>query len=322
MVLRENTFLCLNFHIFHIFCRYDDITSNLGGGGSFRAPRKHIRSNSCDVKITRSNSKESDTNDYRSKRFIKTHSRNNSRDYENEYQYSKIFNNDNNNTNNNMNIKYILNHLKPTNALNNANAEHQNIFNNMRNNQKNRRHIRNHSYGQEFTFLPNNAIIRLDNDIANKFLANSSSNLASNFSRSHSRKNSKDFGDLSLLKNCNQTNRKLLNRGNSSELTEEFDEKFEKTSNTSTDNVPGVSSADLGETSQNLQAILSEEAANCLRHRRTNSKDLNRSPATQQLPLVATTTATSSAVAAENQHREAAQILLRRKQSDDDFTNA
>jgi solute carrier organic anion transporter family, member 3A len=274
------------------------------------------------VKITRSNSKESDTNDYRSKRFIKTHSRNNSRDYENEYQYSKILNNDNNNTNNNMNIKYILNHLKPTNALN---AEHQNIFNNMRNNQKNRRHIRNHSYGQEFTFLPNNAIIRLDNDIANKFLANSSSNLASNFSRSHSRKNSKDFGDLSLLKNCNQTNRKLLNRGNSSELTEEFDEKFEKTSNTSTDNVPGVASTDLGETSQNLQAILSEEAANCLRHRRANSKDLNRSPAAQQLPMVATTTsAPSTAVASvtDKQYHEAAQMLLRRKQSDDDFTNA
>jgi solute carrier organic anion transporter family, member 3A len=228
-----------------------------------------------------------------------------------------------------MNIKYILNHFKTTNnTLTTTNTDHQNIFNNMRNNQKNRRHIRNHSYGQEFTFLPNNAIIRLDNDIANKFLANSSNNLT-NFSRTHSRKNSKDFSDMAILKNCNQTNRKLLNRCNSNELTEEFDEKFEKTSIASIENdkIMPVSTVNLGETSNSLKAIMSEEAASCLRHRRTNSKDLNKQPGTAQpaaitlLPLVATITPASGGTDKQQQH-DAAQQLLRRKHSDDDFTNA
>jgi hypothetical protein len=76
-------------------------------------------------------------------------------------------------------------------------------------------------YGQEFSFLPNNAIIRLDNDLANNFLLTTSGQN----SKHHSRKNSYDptnVVDINLLakklNNQKVNNDLLLNE-------EEFDEE-------------------------------------------------------------------------------------------------
>lgn len=212
-----------------------------------RSPfQKHARSSSCDVKIQRSNSSNSDV-DNRLKKLKSTHTRQSSRDYE-------FLNNQLNNANNqnvNTNIRYIVNHLKK--PMTNLNSN----FNLNRNFNDRRRHMRNYSYGQEFSFLPNNAIIRLDNDLANNFLLSTSGQN----SKHHSRKNSYDptnVVDVNLL------TKKLNNQKISNDLLlneEEFDEEPST-----------INEVDL---KPKAVAVISEEDS-ILRHRRTNSKDLNQ----------------------------------------------
>lgn len=134
-------------------------------------------------------------------------------------------------------------------------------FNLNRNFNGRRRHMRNHSYGQEFSFLPNNAIIRLDNDLANKFLLSTS---GSN-SRHHSRKNSYDPSsqhtqhhhhvDINLL------HQKLANQKIIDDLLLNEDQEVDE------DQI--VLSAN-----PVLNSVIAEEDT-ILRHRRTNSKDFN-----------------------------------------------
>ena len=132
-------------------------------------------------------------------------------------------------------------------------------FNLNRNFNDRRRHMRNYSYGQEFSFLPNNAIIRLDNDLANNFLLSTSGQN----SKHHSRKNSYDpthVVDVNLL------TKKLNNQKISSDLLlneEEFDE--EPSTTNEVDVIPNPQ----------VTAVLAEEDTT-LRHRRTNSRDLNQ----------------------------------------------
>jgi hypothetical protein len=119
--------------------------------------------------------------------------------------------------------------------------------------------MRNHSYGQEFSFLPNNAIIRLDNDLANKFLLGASGNN----SRHHSRKNSyneQHHVDVNLL------HQKLANQKINDDLMlneEEFDEEHQQ--------LPVVPESGTADT--------------ILRHRRTNSKDLNNQDPTNNVNI-------------------------------------
>jgi hypothetical protein len=170
-----------------------------------------------------------------------THSRTNSRDYE--FLNNQV--NSANNQNVNTNIRYIVNHLKK--PMNNLNSN----FNLNR-----RRHIRNYSYGQEFSFLPNNAIIRLDKDLANNFLLSTSGQN----SKHHSRKNSYDPTnnvDINLL--AKKLNNQIINNDlllNEEEFDEEPSASHEVTSH------PAV-------------AAIVEEDTQILRHRRNNSKDLN-----------------------------------------------
>lgn len=209
--------------------------------------QKHARSSSCDVKIQRSNSNNSDV-DNRLKKLKMTHTRTNSRDYE-------FINNQLNNANNqnaNSNIRYIVNHLKK--PMSNLNSN----FNLNRNFKDRRRHMRNYSYGQEFSFLPNNAIIRLDNDLANNFLLSTSGTN----SKHHSRKNSYDPTnnvDINLLA------KKLNNQKLSNDLLldeEEFDEE------------PSAAH-DVEQKTATVDPAITEEDTT-LRHRRTNSRDLNQ----------------------------------------------
>lgn len=217
---------------------------------SVRPYQKHTRSSSCDVKIQRSNSNNSDV-DSRLKKLKMSHTRTNSRDYE--FLNNQV--NAANNQNVNTNIRYIVNHLKK--PMSNLNSN----FNLNQNFKDRRRHMRNYSYGQEFSFLPNNAIIRLDNDLANNFLLSTSGQS----SRHQSRKNSYDPNsvvDLNLL------TKKLNNQKISNDLLlneEEFDEE------PSTTQVE--QNAPVGHPIT-VEAIAEEDTI--LRHRRTNSRDLNQ----------------------------------------------
>jgi organic anion transporter 3A len=214
--------------------------------------QRHARSSSYDVKITRSNSSNSDVD--RLKKMRMSHTRTNSRDYE-------IVNNQLNNQQN-ANIKYIVNHLKK--PMGNLNSN----FNLNRNFNGRRRHMRNHSYGQEFSFLPNNAIIRLDTDLANKFLLSTSGNN----SKHHSRKNSYDKShshhhhhhvDLNLL------HQKLANQKINDDLLLNEDQEDQEVLTRN----PIVTS------------VIAEEDT-ILRHRRTNSKDLNSVVVTEECDQV------------------------------------
>lgn len=206
--------------------------------------QRHARSSSYDVKITRSNSSNSDVDRLRKMRM--SHTRTNSRDYE-------IVNNNQLNNQQNANIKYIVNHLKK--PMGNLNSN----FNLNRNFNGRRRHMRNYSYGQEFSFLPNNAIIRLDTDLANKFLLTTSGNN----SRHHSRKNSYDKShshhhhhhhvDLNLL------HQKLANQKIHNDLLLNEDQEDQEA---------------FARRNPIVTSVIAEEDT-ILRHRRTNSKDLD-----------------------------------------------
>jgi hypothetical protein len=141
-------------------------------------------------------------------------------------------------------------------------------FNLNRNFNGRRRHMRNHSYGQEFSFLPNNAIIRLDTDLANKFLLSTSGNN----SKHHSRKNSYDKShshhhhhhvDLNLL------HQKLANHKINDDLLLNEDQEDQEVLTRN----PIVTS------------VIAEEDT-ILRHRRTNSKDLNSVVVTEECDQV------------------------------------
>lgn len=234
------------FTFIFINCRPDDKALD---ASKIPNNRKHTRSSSCDVKITRSNSNNSDV-DNRLKKLKMTHSRTHSRDYE----FLNNHLNAANNQNVNSNIRYIVNHLKK--PMTNLNSN----FNLNRNFKDRRRHMRNYSYGQEFSFLPNNAIIRLDNDLANNFLLSTSGQN----SRHHSRKNSYD---PSNVVDVNLLTKKLNNQKLSNDLLlneEEFDEE-PSTTNEAEQTVVVVNPI--------VTAIAEEDTI--LRHRRTNSQDLN-----------------------------------------------
>lgn len=278
--------------------RYDAVDAY---GPSFVRPRnKHFRSNSCDIKIGRSNSRESDINPaYR--RFMRGHSRNNSHDIDQDQRT----------TNRTLqqqqpqhyNIRYILNQLK----TNNATAE-QNLMN-LKNNFKNRRHMRNHSYGQEFSFLPNNTIVRLNNDAANQFLQStcgSSQPISTGHSfRSHSRKNSKDFHHNIDLKSNVTKERMLLSKNASVEMNEELEQKESPSESKqhSRNNSKDLSKINLASVATSLKSLITShgDVGEGIRHRRTNSKDL-------QKPIAAAEHKRTASIG-NNEKQEAATLL-------------
>lgn len=275
--------------------RYDDAPSQ-----HYHRPRKHIRSNSCDIKIQRSNSatnRELDFHDWKLKRFMRHHTRNNSRDLDQEHccrqqqasshlgRWIALHNSEQPSSN----IKYILNHLKNNNVDGHSKLNYSNSCSGGNSGpcggHKKKRHTRNYSYGQEFSFLPNNVIIRLDNDIANKFLGN-------NAGGSTSRKSSFSH-DVNLLKNVNKLNNFSGAGGpptgnkNTNDLHEELESKYAKGShsyghsrNNSKDlnilNLQGSGENGTGGILGGIKALI-EDSNSILRHRRTNSKDLKYS---------------------------------------------
>ncbi|XP_055588993.1 uncharacterized protein LOC129741292 [Uranotaenia lowii] len=289
--------------------RYDDAPSHYHQ----RPARKHFRSNSCDIKIQRSNSgthRETDIHDWKLKRFMRHHTRNNSRDLDQEQHCCRqqqqqaqsqnatsqlgrwiALHNNNSEQSSSSNIKYILNHLKSNNEghgkINNYGGGCSGAGSTCGGPAKKKRHTRNYSYGQEFSFLPNNVIIRLDNDIANKFLANNGGGIGGSSSRKSSFSH-----DVGLLKNVGKLNNCSNQAGggkHTNDLNEELESKYAKGSshgyghsrNNSKDlnllnlQVPEESSSGSGILG-GIKALI-EDSNSILRHRRTNSKDLKYS---------------------------------------------
>lgn len=205
--------------------------------------RKHIRSNSCDVKIGRSNSREYDA-EYRNRRLHqnRSHSRTNSRDIDLDTRFKRNPTHSRTNSRDEpINIKYILNILKP---------ELLGLPPPVR---SSRKHSRNHSYDQIYN-MPNN--IKFDQELHNKFNKN----------------RNKPIGPAStviendLVKN-NVVDQKYVRSDGSGP--------------SSMMGMPTVAthsrnnSKDLNKSSF-LSSLVDDAAHSILRHRRTNSKDLNR----------------------------------------------
>lgn len=225
--------------------------------------RTHHRSSSCDVKIIRSNSRDYDS-DYKVKRCVsRCHSRNNSKDLEQDFRQKLTQNKHNPKSNDHsMNIKYILNYL------NSDPKDHACAASSSSVGHAHRGHNRNNSYDQ--IYMPNN--IKIDHELTNKFYKNSI------------RKNSRDV-DVNLIKNNaakEYLDSKLLVKNNSNDVNElpasntvlpvavsanpAFEPKFPTHSRNN--------SKDL--TTKPLTMLDDPNVDTILRHRRTNSKDLNR----------------------------------------------
>ncbi|XP_050084289.1 solute carrier organic anion transporter family member 4A1 [Anopheles aquasalis] len=314
--------------------RYDDGAAHQ----PYRLPpvRKHYRSNSCDIKIQRSNSatnREVDFHDWKLKRFMRHHTRNNSHDYNNELhrhqqqstatgssahlgRWIGLQNNTssageqhppNSATGTGVgNIRYIMNHLKSSTG---GGPEHMKLAystscsGGAAGMPKKKRHTRNYSYGQEFSFLPNNVIIRLDNDIANKFLSSTGAAVGgvAGVGGGSSRKSSFSHDVATILKNNTAShgpklnNMKQHNNNHSSDLTEELESKYGKGhSRTSSRDMnllnlsPGIAGSNTVGGAASFETScdrptggilggiksLIDESNSILRHRRTNSKDM------------------------------------------------
>lgn len=248
--------------------RNDD--AECGGGGGLRPinnRKKHLRSNSCDTKIVRTNSKEFD-NEIKFNKF--NHSRNNSRDYttmpatdvdfRSKLTHSRHNSRDDQHAQQQQqqqqpsNIKLIINQLK--NAVNVSKADdHLNRIKFGESLIKNN-HRRNNSYDQEYSF---------------SFL----SSLTKNHQPTH--RNIKE--DVNLLKNINTpTVTTKLSAPDHHSGDEFYVQKYSHSRNNSKDLnkividphlvVAGTSAAGI------VAPILTDPSNVHLRHRRTSSKDL------------------------------------------------
>lgn len=210
--------------------------------------RKHIRSNSCDVKIGRSNSREYDA-DFRNRRLQqnRSHSRTNSRDIELDGRFKRNpMHSRTNSRDEPINIKYIMNCLKP---------DLLGLPPPMR---SSRKHSRNHSYDQIYN-MPNN--IKIDQELHNKFNKNQN----------------KSTGVGGVVAASTVIENDLVKDN-------VVDQKYVRSDGSGPSSMMGISTAathsrnnskDLNKTSF-LSSLVDDAAHSILRHRRTNSKDLNR----------------------------------------------
>lgn len=235
---------------------------------------KHIRSNSCDVKIGRSNSREYDA-EYRNRRLFhpRSHSRNNSRDLDFDSRHRRQPTHSRTNSRDDpMNIKYILNCLKPDASTNRlllssaamlaqaAVAEHGAA-------RAVRKHSRNHSYDQIYS-MPNN--IKIDQELHNRFHKNRLATTTAAATTSAIQPSATENDSNVMKTSTSNMNKEYLDNRNLGKPTELPSSTVITIGSHSRNN-----SKDLNKSS--FQSSLVDDAANnILRHRRTNSKDLNR----------------------------------------------
>lgn len=224
--------------------------------------RKHIRSNSCDVKIGRSNSREYDA-DYRNRRIHqnRSHSRTNSRDIDLDARVKRNPTHSRTNSRDEpINIKYILNCLKPELMIMPPPVR------------SSRKHSRNHSYDQIYN-MPNN--IKFDQELHNKFNKNRNKPPAVGGMTAST------VIENDLVKSNAIDHKYVRSDGSGPSSMMGMPTAAAATSHSRTN------SKDLNKTSF-LSSLVDDAAHSILRHRRTNSKDLNRIVNSMAAPIPST----------------------------------
>lgn len=314
---------CLNVRL--CICRYDGYGDN---NPESIKKRKHIRSNSCDVKIGRSNSQREYDPDYRNRRGFafgqrRGHSRGNSHDLDFEHRHRRPPTHSRTSSRDEpMNMKYILSCLKPDASTNRllmssaalmataAAAEHGAS-------RAVRKHCRNHSYDQIYG-MPHNSI-KIDQEFHNRL------NRHRALGATASSPVIENDGHQQKMKNAATTT--TTNQNYSANNKEYLDNRL---INPKVDMPPASTIISIGShsrtnskdlnraaASSNFLSSLVDDAANILRHRRTNSKDLNRilnpMPSTSEtgplttdssMTTAASATAAAAATAAATQYHK------------------
>lgn len=246
--------------------------------------KKHFRSASCDVKMIRSFAKDHNTTNaaaidacepskFKNLKKLHTHSRNNSSDLNTEFRHKLVaHSNSCSRDDPNFSIRFIQNQLKPQEDEEDEDELTTGCGHFVR------KHSRNHSYDQ--IYMPNN--IRFDPEF---------------FRGHHHHHNQKKNVNLlknvveNKVKNSNETNESAApaadSRCHSRNNSKDLNIKVAQTATSSSSfasNVPGTNTS-------TSATLINDTALSILRHRRTNSKDLNH---TTIAPIANDTTATTT----------------------------
>ncbi|XP_067621628.1 solute carrier organic anion transporter family member 3A1 isoform X2 [Eurosta solidaginis] len=255
---------------------YDKCNNAINSSAGISTPqtksKKHFRSASCDVKMIRSFSKDQnivtgsapntdsglhDPMKIKSLKRFQTHSRNNSSDMNTDFRHklthSRTSSRDDAVT---LNIRYIQNQLKPQEDEEDEDELTTGCGHFVK------KHSRNHSYDQ--IYMPNN--IRFDADFFRNHHNNKNKNVnvLKNVNKEENR-----------LKNSNETEASVVSssRGHSRNNSKDLNIRTTTTisNNTNINTTTPASTTGVVGAAHNV----AEAALNILRHRRTNSKDLN-----------------------------------------------
>ncbi|XP_053960049.1 uncharacterized protein LOC128864424 isoform X1 [Anastrepha ludens] len=251
--------------------------------------KKHFRSASCDVKMIRSFSKDqniapgSGTTDgglhepikIKSLKRFQTHSRNNSSDLNSDFRHKLTHSRTNSRDDAGagaLNIRYIQNQLKPQEDEEDDDELTTGCGHFVK------KHARNHSYDQ--IYMPNN--IRFDADFFRNHHNNKNKNVnvLKNVNREETRvKNSNEMEAAAAAAAGTATATTVGSRGHSRNNSKDLNIRTTTaTSNNINPIAPSSCTATLGGSGGGVVGAahnVAEAALNILRHRRTNSKDLN-----------------------------------------------
>ena len=272
--------------------------------------KKHFRSASCDVKMIRSFAKDHNSNPamdvcetskFKNLKKLHTHSRNNSSDLNSEFRHKLVtHSNSCSRDDTNFSIRYIQNQLKPQEDEEDEDELTTGCGHFVR------KHSRNHSYDQ--IYMPNN--IRFDPEFFRSH-NNHHHHHTNNLHHSNNKKNVNLLKNVveSKLKNSNETN-EPGSRGHSRNNSKDLNIKVSQTNPNTNNTVPTTTT------------LTTDAALSILRHRRTNSKDLNHITTTSgstDHPIVSTVAAVAAAVSINTANKKHSRSSSHQKiQIDDD----
>lgn len=229
--------------------------------------KKHFRSASCDVKMIRSFARDHnanpnidvcETSKFKNLKKLHTHSRNNSSDLNTEFRHKLVAHSNSCSQNDpNFSIRFIQNQLKPHEDEEDEDELTAGCGHFVR------KHSRNHSYDQ--IYMPNN--IRFDPEFFRGHNNNHHHNNHLHHNNSNNKKNVNLLKNVveNKLKNSNETN-ESASRGHSRNNSKDLNIKVSQTNTNAVNSTTGGAASN---------ALIAETALSILRHRRTNSKDLN-----------------------------------------------
>ncbi|XP_075151615.1 organic anion transporting polypeptide 30B [Haematobia irritans] len=264
--------------------------------------KKHFRSASCDVKMIRSFAKDHNTNapamdacettKFKNLKKLHTHSRNNSSDLNTEFRHKLVaHSNSCSRDDPNFSIRFIQNQLKPHEDEEDEDELTTGCGHFVR------KHSRNHSYDQ--IYMPNN--IRFDPDFFR------------GHHHHHNHPNNKK--NVNLLKNVVENKVKNSNEINES-AGSATGSRGHSRNNSKDLNIKLAQNATGTSTTSTSGTLINDSALSILRHRRTNSKDLNH---TANATNINDTTTVINATTASSNHKKHSRNPSHQKiQIDDD----